>query len=573
MKTYYPLYFILLVILLGCNRKNEAQKNIENKILKDSVKIIQLINDGEKAFATKSGYESISNALVFFDSAYQIALKNSNNYLMGITLYANGNIYNAWNKQPEKTIEYYTRAAELFAKDSNQFYRTQYLYYLIAHAYDKEKANDSLSCVTLLQNIYNTLIKKSKSQLKELDFVSDLAWVSTNINNYDFAEKILANLCNRAYIKNNSKTNNYLYHFYLTKARIDVFFKQNYYTPYLDSLEIAFKNSTTFLDSMYYSDHLLRLFTRTNRLKKVTYYNKVCKNFDYKLNTPNKLNSLQTSLLKMELNEEKRKQEIIKLEDNNRKKIVWFLTIALFIISILFIRIIIVQKKYKQLSKELAHTNTHLAKTVQEIDLLNKEMHHRIKNNLFMIFSLLQMQERNTSDSKTILYLKKARMRIEAIAQMHEEMLQQNTNFKNFITKILDLIIKCFNYENKIITYFEIEDIDIAFTNYFPLAVILNEWITNTIKHSQFVHEQTILNISIKQKDKKVILHYTQTKNNSHLDNISTKVENFKDEDFKTNSKGLGKKIVHLLVKQLQGDLININNNPYHYCLTFNTKK
>ena len=59
------------------------------------------------------------------------------------------------------------------------------------------------------------------------------------------------------------------------------------------------------------------------------------------------------------------------------------------------------------------------------MELLNKEIQHRVKNNLHMIFSLLQMQERRTDNEEVIEQLQAARLRVESIAALHNQLLQQ----------------------------------------------------------------------------------------------------------------------------------------------------
>ena len=75
-------------------------------------------------------------------------------------------------------------------------------------------------------------------------------------------------------------------------------------------------------------------------------------------------------------------------------------------------------------SRAVAGVNQQLDEKVAQVELLNKEIQHRVKNNLHMIFSLLHLQERRTDNEEVIENLQAARLRVESIAALQTQLLR-----------------------------------------------------------------------------------------------------------------------------------------------------
>jgi len=206
--------------------------------------------------------------------------------------------------------------------------------------------------------------------------------------------------------------------------------------------------------------------------------------------------------------------------------------------------------KYFRIWKELEISN-------QKTTLLYKELHHRIKNNLHMIFSLLQMQERKSDDPTTIENLKAARLRIESIAVMHEEMMLQEdfVDFKRFLHRLVSSITECFSFERRIITHLNIDNTQVPQKQSFSLALIINEWISNSIKHAETNNLTLELFIDIIDKNDHILIKYSD---NGFVDSKAQRIY------------GLGSQIIQLLSKQLNASIENNPNQPYHYTIKIN---
>lgn len=138
-----------------------------------------------------------------------------------------------------------------------------------------------------------------------------------------------------------------------------------------------------------------------------------------------------------------------------------------------------------QANTELELQNKEIFEQHKHLQLLIKEIHHRVKNNLQIISSLMSLQERSVKDKDVIAVLNESKRRVEAIALIHQK-LYQNENeyqvdFKSYLEEIMSsqrLInqdVQCDVKSDEIML-----DLDTAV----PLGLIISEMITNALKHA-----------------------------------------------------------------------------------------
>ncbi len=145
-----------------------------------------------------------------------------------------------------------------------------------------------------------------------------------------------------------------------------------------------------------------------------------------------------------------------------------------------------------------------LKKAYEEKETLLSEIHHRIKNNLAIISSVLQLQEMNTSNAEAIKCLKDSRMRIKSAALLHEMLYQKDSPDKVSVKKYLnemfnDINNSIGNKEHKLnITG---EDASLLIHNAIPAGLLFNEIFTNSIKHGFKNIPQGEIDITIKNKE------------------------------------------------------------------------
>lgn len=134
-------------------------------------------------------------------------------------------------------------------------------------------------------------------------------------------------------------------------------------------------------------------------------------------------------------------------------------------------------------------TEDKLRRSLTEKEILLKEIHHRVKNNMAIISSMLALQSRYTDDSRVIELLMQSQNRIRTMALVHEKLYQSddftNIHTPGYIEALVNQISSFYRHmDQKIETPTDIEDISLELSVLLPCGLIINELITNAFKHA-----------------------------------------------------------------------------------------
>ena len=137
---------------------------------------------------------------------------------------------------------------------------------------------------------------------------------------------------------------------------------------------------------------------------------------------------------------------------------------------------------------------THLRSLLQEKEILLKEVHHRVKNNLQVISSLLRMQSRQADPASGKLF-EEAQNRVQAIAIIHEHLYQatdlSHINVADYVQILVNNLCRSYGVNTRRITiHLQIEPLDLSFNAIIPCGLIINELVSNSLKYA-FPDEQS----------------------------------------------------------------------------------
>ncbi len=205
--------------------------------------------------------------------------------------------------------------------------------------------------------------------------------------------------------------------------------------------------------------------------------------------------------------------------------------------------------------------------SLKEKEILLHEIHHRVKNNMQVINSLLRLQSSNIEDERIKSILKDSQSRVYAMSAVHEtlhgsEKLSE-INLKSYLSKITTSIFQTYSTDHrKVKLNSKVEDSPISINQAYPLGLIINELISNSLKYAFPDEKEGEVNVNMKVLDKDIQL--------TVMDNGSGMPENV---DWK-NSKTLGLKLVRTLVEnQLDGSIDMESNNGTKFTIKFNIDK
>ena len=541
------LGLLLAINLLDCGSNSTPN---EKELVLAQAQIDSLIREGNGIYAQKKSYNGFMQSMELYDVAWQKAVLIKDSLYLARTVYAKGRAYDAINSNPQKTIEYYSEAARLYKGIPQQYNKALYIKHLVAHAYDK--IGDSTHCIGVLQSLYDEIATKSDSEKINLPFTAEMALISTEVKNYAMSNAILKNLTKRDWIKNDPGMYDYLNHYYLTKARIEVFGNNNGNTVYLDSLALVYQNSKNISDSIYFGKELHKLYKHARRLDKEGEFLKISRDLEEKYFVQSSMTKANDKILKMETASIEQKREVEQKQAEQRKTYIILLSVFLSIITFLSFFLYRKNKEVNEKKNETLLINKALSiKNIQN-ELLNKEIHHRVKNNLQMILSLVYMQERNSESDEVKENMQNIRLRIESIAELHQQLMEEAdvVDFRRYIQQLVANVSNLLGDDKKVLTYLEIQALKVPQKISFPLGLIINEWITNSIKYAQPTTTPLTIGIEIFNGNNEIKVRYR---------------DNGEPQTEKPNKKALGLSIVHLLLAQLNATLKQDAENIFNY--------
>ncbi|MGB1270266.1 MAG: sensor histidine kinase, partial [Flavobacteriaceae bacterium] len=131
--------------------------------------------------------------------------------------------------------------------------------------------------------------------------------------------------------------------------------------------------------------------------------------------------------------------------------------------------------------KEIARKN-------EEKSVMLKEIHHRVKNNLQVVNSLLRIQSRGIEDENVKLIFKLTQNRVVAMARLHEKIYNTKDmmyiDVKEHFKVLVRDLIHSYNIDKNIVSKFQIEPVKMSIDTLLPLSLIINELVSNSLKNN-----------------------------------------------------------------------------------------
>ncbi len=206
------------------------------------------------------------------------------------------------------------------------------------------------------------------------------------------------------------------------------------------------------------------------------------------------------------------------------------------------------QDEVEKQTHELNQNREALAESLEEKELLLKEIHHRVKNNMAMVGALLELQQRFEATGEEAGLFDTARSRIRSMALAHETLYEHNTlstiRLDQYLEKISSLALKSFN-SGKVPIHLNrrLDDTELPMTKAIPLGLIINELLINAFKHAFSGRERGNIDLNSNCEDGRITLTLAD-------DGVG-----FTDEEQEKVSRSLGMMLIKKLTKQLRGTL------------------
>lgn len=318
--------------------------------------------------------------------------------------------------------------------------------------------------------------------------------------------------------------------------------------------QVLEKSKSMNLKNLNISSHelLAKIYAQQNQYAKAIKY----KDINKKLTNQYYDNLQAQNILFLEAEFNRKEQEIainelnrsniIKEENLERKNA--YLKIGTVILSVISLLLLFLYRLYKKINiqKEI------ISKSLTEKDLLLREIHHRVKNNLQLVSSLLTMQGRSIDDAATIQAINEGKSRVRSMALIHQDLYNKDNltaiSVKQYVEKLATELFMTYDIsDDKIKLSMDVDNIDLDVDTVVPLGLIINELITNSLKYAWPENDKGNLDISLKQTSDKI--------------RLSIKDDGVGYDSAKVKNDSFGSTLVSALTLQLNGELSISNDN------------
>lgn len=278
---------------------------------------------------------------------------------------------------------------------------------------------------------------------------------------------------------------------------------------------------------------------------------------------------------------EKQRVEELNLAEVYAKNELRFNTALGLLLSVLVISLILYRNNrnkqkanalLQQQKEEINTQNSKLEKTLSQLtaknaenELLLKEIHHRVKNNLEVISSLLALQSAKIEDPEIQEAMLASQNRVQSMGILHQKLYQNEhlafIEMKNYFADLAENILDSYNLTEQITVEFPMKEIELDVDTAVPVGLIINELLTNSLKYAFPKGKLGKISISLEEIGQGML----------HLCIADNGIG--KALHAKAQGTGFGTQLVDLLTRQIEGTLQQEVNNGTRISVKFKKVK
>ena len=273
---------------------------------------------------------------------------------------------------------------------------------------------------------------------------------------------------------------------------------------------------------------------------------------------------------------------ILTLSKNRGRELIWssFLKLLLITLVLLMITTIIMvimaqrinnltldylqvreisSAELKESYEELEVQNKFILKQNAEKETMLKEIHHRVKNNMQIIISLLRIQSSGFKDERLVKEFQEAQNRIFSMALIHEKMYLSEdlarVDLFDYLSSLVGDLINTYTIDFPVKTDIKVEVDELSLKTLVPVGLIINEVVSNSLKHAFVGHKDGVITLKLTRENKYFILVVGD--NGIGINNTESK------------NTGLGMELIETFVSQISGEVKFLDDPGTLYEFTF----
>ncbi len=196
---------------------------------------------------------------------------------------------------------------------------------------------------------------------------------------------------------------------------------------------------------------------------------------------------LESAEYELKLARQKGEQQAI--ENKRQQQFIIAISIIAFLLIFFVIGLVMTNRRNRSLHKQLVENRDTIEHELITKKALLKEIHHRVKNNLQIISSMLSIQSQYTNDSRLDEVIGECRSRIVSMSLIHESLYKKEDDekslFSNYIKQLMPQLIDTYHIDkSKIDLKMNIEEFELSLDDSVPCGLLINEIVSNSLKHA-----------------------------------------------------------------------------------------
>lgn len=229
-------------------------------------------------------------------------------------------------------------------------------------------------------------------------------------------------------------------------------------------------------------------------------------------------------------------------------------TLIIIITGLLLLLLVL---SYKAIQNNV-RKNRLLQKQNKEKEFLLKEIHHRVKNNLEIVSSLLSLQSAKINNPSVVDVMQKSQQRVHSMSMIHQKLYQgksfSSIEMKDYFENLGSYILNTYGCEDRIEIFYEMEEIELDVDSAIPIGLIVNELLTNAMKYAFTPKKKGYIVVSLSKDHSNL---YLKVADNGVGKGTKKNIE----------GTGFGTQLIELLTQQLDGrmDLIVENGTSISF--------
>ncbi|NND32505.1 MAG: tetratricopeptide repeat protein [Saprospiraceae bacterium] len=204
--------------------------------------------------------------------------------------------------------------------------------------------------------------------------------------------------------------------------------------------------------------------------------------------------------------------EIKDLRIQSSRRIIWLVVLGLFILTFIAFWLYQSRQKIKKLYQELNIQKELISQSLREKEFLLKEIHHRVKNNLQVISSLLRLQSRSLQDDKAQRALDEGRSRVRSMALIHQNLYQEGQSLagiriKKYLDQLVSELLSTYKVDPDLVQLqFQVDDLTLDVDTAVPIGLIINELVSNSLKYAFPKGQKGLIHVRLEETAQKELL-------------------------------------------------------------------